>query len=245
MSKSVIVERAVLVEHIIEGKRLGRHVEHDPRSRDYPYRIPEGISASTLVAVEHKRHGSIFDQGQLGSCTGNALAGAKNTEPEYHSGSTHLLAESGAKLIYSLGTQLDGLSDGYWPPTDTGSSGLAVSKAAKYLGLIGSYSHAFDMTAALAALQAGPVITGVPWYEGFDSPDANGLVKIAGQIRGGHEIEALGFEPGSDTVNFTDALIKIANSWGTGWGQAGYFYWTVATWRELLAQQGDVTILGA
>jgi len=232
---------ALIDEHVVEGKRLGRHVEHDPRSRDYAYKA----ATTALVAVEHMRHGSIFDQGQLGSCTGNAACGAKNTAPLYHSGSTHLETEASAVDIYSLGTRLDGLGDGYYPPTDTGSSGLAVSKAMKQLGMIGSYSHAFDMTAALAALQAGPVITGVLWYEGFDTPDANGLVKISGQVRGGHEIVARGFEPGSDTTNFLDALILLDNSWGTGYGVNGSFKWTVATWQKLLNQQGDVTILHA
>lgn len=226
---------SLLEEHIIEGKRLGRHIEHDPRSRNFAYEA----TVATLVPVEHKRHGGIFNQGQLGSCTGNAACGAKNTEPLYHAGSTHLIVEAGAVDIYSLATRLDGLSDGYWPPHDTGSSGLAVSKAMKQEGMIGSYQHAFDMDAALAALQAGPVITGVNWYEGFDTPDANGLVKISGQIRGGHELVARGYQP---AANPDDALIKLDNSWGTSWGLNGSFFWTVATWRTLLSEQGDVTI---
>jgi hypothetical protein len=228
----------VLDEHVVSGKRLGRHVEHDPRSRDYAYEA----KVATLIDVVHKRHGGIFDQGQLGSCTGNAACGAKNTEPLYHSGSTHLIAEAGAVDIYSLATRLDGVSDGYYPPTDTGSSGLAVAKAMKQEGMIGSYSHAFDIDAALAALQAGPIITGVNWYEGFDTPDANGLVKIAGQIRGGHELVGRGYV---SAPNPDDALILLDNSWGLGYGNGGHFYWTVATWKKLLAQQGDVTILGA
>lgn len=83
------VKRVALVEQVVAGKRLGRHVEHDPRSRAYAYEIPDGLTS--LLAVEHKRHGGIFNQGQLGSCTGNAACGAKNTEPLYHSGSSHQL----------------------------------------------------------------------------------------------------------------------------------------------------------
>lgn len=236
----VKVVRRVLDEHVVDGRRLGRHVEHDPRSRDFAFKV-DAPAKVELIAVEHKRYGSIFDQGNLGSCTGNAAAGAKNTEPLYHSGSAHTLTESGAKDLYSLASRLDGLSDGYWPPTDTGSSGLAVAKAAKQQGIIGSYSHAFDMDAALAALQAGPVITGVDWYEGFDEPDpGTGLVVIAGQVRGGHELVARGYEPAASP---DDALILLDNSWGTGWGLSGHFKWTVATWRKLLDAQGDVTVL--
>ena len=230
----VLVEK--IEENVVEGKRLGRHVEHDPRSRDYPYEIV----STTLVAVEHKRHGSIFDQGQIGSCTGNAIGGARNTEPVFRTGD-HIITETGARDLYELATILDGIP-GQYPPHDTGSSGLAASKAARQLGMIKSYSHAFDMDAALAALQASPVITGVAWYEGFDSPDpTTGVVKISGQIRGGHEIVARGYEP--QGTNPDDALILLDNSWGKDWGLNGHFYWTVATWKELLNQQGDVTIL--
>lgn len=230
------VLRQRLEEHVIEGKRLGRHIEHDPRSRDYAYEVS---AEGTLIAVEHKRHGGILDQGQIGSCTGNAAAGAHNTEPIYHSGQTHTLTETGAKDLYELATILDGFP-GHYPDQDTGSSGLAVAKAMRQEGMIKSYQHAFDMDAALAALQAGPVITGISWYEGFDDPDINGLVEISGQVRGGHEIVARGYVP---ATNPDEALILLDNSWGTSWGVSGRFYWSVGTWKQLLADGGDVTIL--
>lgn len=81
----------------------------------------------------------------------------------------------------------------------------------------------------------GPVITGVPWYEGFDTPDSNGLVSISGQVRGGHEFEVLGYDPATD-------LATAVISWGAGWGTAGRFRFTSAVWGELLAQQGDITV---
>jgi hypothetical protein len=231
------VIRKILEEHAVEGKRLGRHIEHDPRSRDYAYEV--FVKAADLHAVEHVRRGDILNQRHLGSCVGNAAAGAKNTEPLYD-GDDHILHEDGAVDIYSLATRLDGLSDGYYPPDDTGSSGLAAAKAMKQQGMIGSYQHAFGIDAALSALQVGPVITGVGWYQGFDTPNADGLVKIAGQIRGGHELVARGYQP---APNPDDALIKLDNSWGPAFGVNGSFYWTVAIWKRLLAEQGDVTIL--
>lgn len=231
----MIVERMMLVEEPIEGKRLGRHVEHDPRSKDFPFAAESG---TTLVTVEHKRHGAIFDQGQIGSCTGNAIAGATNTEP-IRGINDHILNENAAVIAYIRGSILDGFP-GFYPDEDTGSSGLAVAKAAKQMGWISGYSHAFSIDAALAALQKGPVITGVPWYEGFDSPNADGLVEIAGQIRGGHEIVARGYIA---ATNPDDSLILLDNSWDTSYGVNGHFYWTVATWRKLLENRGDATIL--
>lgn len=232
----MIVERMILVEEPVEGKPLGRHVEHDPRSKDYPFTLLS--DASALQTVEHKRHGSIFDQGQIGSCTGNAMAGARNTEPVFDP-DDHVLTEMGALTAYIRASIIDGFP-GYYPAQDTGSSGLAVAKAAKQMGWIKGYSHAFSIDAALTALQSGPVITGVHWYEGFDSPDENGLVQIAGQIRGGHEIVARGYQ---SAPNPDDALILLDNSWGTSYGKDGHFFWTVATWRRLLNESGDATIL--
>lgn len=146
-------------EHSIgHGGRLGRHVELDPRSRAFA--VP--AAADTITKVRHRRYG-ILDQGDLGSCTGNAITGCLNTLPLHITG-THLKTEADAVRLYSEATRLDSFQGAY-PPEDTGSSGLAACKAAKNEGLISGYRHAFSVEAALTALMSGPVITGVNWYE--------------------------------------------------------------------------------
>lgn len=226
---SVTVRR--IDEHSGAGP-LGRHVEHDERSRDYPF---EAVSAVPLKKVLWTRTGGPFDQGQLGSCTGNAIAGVLNTKPFHKTGKT--LTETDAVSIYSAATVVDGVP-GTYPPDDTGSSGLAVCKVAQSRGLISGYRHAFSLEQALQALMVGPVITGVSWYESFDTPDSKGLVTIGGSVRGGHEFEVRGYNPKTD-------LVCAENSWGKGWGVGalgGIFYFTSKTWAALLADQGDVTV---
>lgn len=210
--------------------RLGRHVEHDERSRGFAVDVDE---AAALKKVLHLRYGNPFNQGELGSCTGNAMAGVLNTAP-FHSASGKLRSEKDAVAIYEAATTIDGIA-GQYPPDDTGSSGLAVCKVAKSKGWIAGYKHAFSISAALQALQKSPVITGVAWYEGFDTPDAHGVVDISGSVRGGHEFEVRGYDPATD-------LLTAENSWGTSWGLKGLFHFTSKTWAELLAQQGDVTV---
>lgn len=210
----------------IPGMRLGRHVRHDPRSRDYP-----AAEAPVLVNALHQRHCAPFDQGDLGSCTGNAAAGLLMTEPFYSAGRD--LDEGDAVELYGRATRLDRYR-GVYPPTDTGSSGLAVMKAARQEGYLAGYAHAFGLQHALAALVLSPVITGVPWYEGFDKPDATGLVEIRGDVRGGHEFEVIGIDVDARTV-------RCVNSWSAEWGDGGYFVMTWDAWDRLLHEQGDVT----
>lgn len=229
-----MIRTVLLREEPVEGKRLGRHVEHDSRSRDYPAKVTTGVKS-----VNHRRYGEIFDQGDIGSCTGNAAAGACNSTPLHIKGN-HELHEADALDIYKVATTIDNVH-GVYPPDDTGSTGLAVGKALQKMGLITEYRWAFNINDAIGALMLNPVITGVPWYEGFDKPNADGLVKIAGQIRGGHEFLIRQFI--YDAQDPLKSLVVADNSWGKAWGKAGRFRFTVQTWNELLGQDGDVTVL--
>lgn len=220
-----------LPEIHVPGKRLGRHVEHDLRSKTFKVVHPP---AAKLVSKKWVRHGSIFNQGDLGSCTGNAMAGVINTEPFYIVGRT--FTEKNAVLLYENATRLDDIA-GQYPPDDTGSSGLAVAKAAQQLGLVASYSHAMTTNDALLALSnIGPIIVGIEWYEGFDTPQGDGaLLVIGGAVRGGHELEV-------DEIDVDKKLIRIPNSWGTSWGDKGYCTMSFDTFDRLLHSQGDATI---
>jgi hypothetical protein len=211
----------------MEGRRLGRHVHHDPRSLGF-----EAARAPEIVSVSHKATGLPLNQGEIGSCTANALCGALDSAPDF-TGSTPL-TEADAVRLYELETKLEGQP---YPPNDPGGSGLMVCKAAKQLGLISSYSHAFGIEHALQALVLRPVITGISWYTSFDSPDSTGLIKLApgATVRGGHEVLA-------DGIDADQKLVWFWNSWGTQFGVGGRFCMSFDTWEELLSQHGDVTV---
>jgi len=207
--------------------RLGRHVRHDPASRAFAV---EAAPTSTLVSVVHKRRVPPYDQGNLGSCVGNATAGILSTAPFRHS-----FHERTAVRIYSAATKLDAYPGDY-PPDDTGTDGLAGAAVAKAKGWCSAYLHAFSLEAALTALQTSAVMVGMAWLTGCDKPDGTGLIRYTGTVRGGHEICA-------DSINVKDRLVGFTNSWGTSFGAAGRFY---MTWDDLglaLADQGDVTQL--
>jgi hypothetical protein len=225
------MDKGFYKEIVVADKRLGRHIDHDPRSLRYTVK-PRGV----IVSRAWTRILGILDQGNVGSCTGNALVGALGTNPDYarlSSAQAKLLGEPLALELYSAAEDIDG--DGPYPPNDNGSSGLSVAKAAKARGLINGYTHITSIDAAFTAIANGPFIVGSDWYSGFDSP-TNGLVKISGSIRGGHEYECVAYDAQTDLWTF-------ANSWGYGYAKSGFFSYSSATFETLLADQGDATVL--
>ncbi len=112
------------IRGITERNRLGRHIEHDERSKNFAVaRLTTAPKSATF-----KRNCPAFDQGNLGSCTGNAMAGVLMTDPFWKAG--RLLTESDAVRLYSEATHLDKIRGSY-PPEDTGSSGLNFLSQAK------------------------------------------------------------------------------------------------------------------
>jgi hypothetical protein len=217
-------------EQVIPGKRLGRHVNHDPRSLSYL--MPPGATPATAMWT---RRVPVFDQGDLGSCTGNAAAGVLGTDPFYAKLPSGLVDdENEAVTLYGAATSLDSYPGSY-PPDDTGSDGLSVAKACQKAGLISGYQHITSVAAAQTAIQSGPFIVGVNWYASMDTPDANGLVTVSGSIRGGHEFECHGYDAAADLWWFT-------NSWGPSWGKDGTFCMSSASFTRLLSEQGDATV---
>lgn len=223
----------LIAEEQVPGRRLGRNVNFDDRSLRYLVSSP----ARALASVEHERVTPVLDQGDLGSCTGNASCGALGTKPLYDAlPSGHpALDETLAVHIYSEATKIDPY-DGQYPPTDTGSDGLSVAKVCTTLGYISGYLHATTLEAMQNALQDTAVIVGVNWYEGFDSPDSNGVVKVSGKVRGGHEFEVVG-------IDMDKGLFHAINSWGTAWGKNGHFYFSFDSMTRLLSEDGDCTQL--
>jgi hypothetical protein len=124
---------------------------------------------------------------------------------------------------------------GEFPPDDTGSSGLGVARAAKALGYISAYHHAFGLGHALAALTLSPVIVGFEWLEGCDDPDKDGLVRYEGRSRGGHEVEAYGLDVERE-------LVHLYNSWSPSWGLRGTFSLTFDDFGRALEAAGDVVV---
>ncbi|MEV7394357.1 C1 family peptidase [Streptomyces sp. NPDC091215] len=243
----------LIEQHHRPGQHLGRHVEHDPRSLQYAHGV---LPTSAIKTVEWVRRIPILDQGNLGSCTGNAGTGILGTDSAGRTASTKVtitpagaaashgvfvagtydLDEAFAVCLYKLATILDGVSGAY-PPDDTGSTGIGVAKALKALGLAGAYTHAFSIAALNSALQNGPVMIGIEWLNSMFDPKSDGRIPVDAStgVAGGHELELSKYDASTGEY-------WVPNSWNTSWGDAGWGYLTTGDLTWLLSQQGDVTV---
>jgi len=184
----------------------------------------------------------VENQGALGSCTANALAGAlefleRKDNVAFEDVSRLFIyynerviehtvkSDSGAMLrdgIKTLAKQ-GVCSEKLWPYTI--SKFAATPGAACYKdGLnhqITSYQRILLLNEMLACLADGfPFVFGFTVYESFESPEVakSGVVPMPGPAErtlGGHAVVAVGYTQ-------ADSRFIVRNSWGAQWGQKGY-----------------------
>ena len=223
-------------ETVVSGHRLGRHIHRGPH---FDARVAEKTN-QPIVSVTYTRHCPPFDQGDVGSCTGNASAGALMTDPLWVPGRAY--TEADALNFYSQATHYNGTPNDYYPPNDTGSSGPAVADALEADKLISNFTHAVDLQGALEGLMSVPGIFGVSWMTSFDSPLPTGECPLTpdATVRGGHEIQA--FE-----VDTENQRVWFYQSWGATWGGLGNgtFWLSYDTLTNLFSQQADATFFVA
>lgn len=246
-------------EAVREGARLGRHLELDARSLAYAVeRELEALLRSPHIRpVEHLPTIGILDQGNLGSCTGNAgayalssLVGSERLSQVRLDGlglsSDDATAnERFAVALYHEATVEDGFP-GTYPPDDSGSSGIGVCRALKRAELIGRYRWATTARGFAAMLQDGGVMLGLPWYSAFFDPSPAGFIDadlrwMQSGIAGGHEVFCEAIEAW-DNRDLNRCILRFSNSWSRGWGASGRGRLRMSTY-EAIKQQCDVKAL--
>ena len=211
---------------------LGRLPQFDARSRAFPIR--------SLVAAKPPRSytwscGVTIDQGMEGSCVGHAWAHELAARPRVIPGVGHDFA----RRVYFDAQRIDEWDGGAYPgaaPFYEGTSVLAGAKVVKALGAMDEYRWAFGLSDLILAVgYAGPAVLGINWYEGMFDPDPSGLVRVSGDVAGGHAIVANG-------VSVKRRLVRLHNSWGPGWGVGGHAFIGWDDLERLLHEQGEACI---
>lgn len=217
-----------------------------PDARDHLYSAaPVALPAS----VDLRQYCSaVEDQGQLGSCTGNAIAGiielmqrkqnlarGKDVSRLFIYYEERVLIgtvnqDSGAyirdgiKVVNKKGAPLESL----WPynisrfrtrPTNAAYNDALKRKAT-------AYQRVTNFAGVKTALSQGyPVVMGFDVYSSFEtSIVANtGMMPYPNvnteQLLGGHAVAIVGY---NDNLNGGRFICR--NSWGSRWGAGGYFY---------------------
>lgn len=229
---------------LVRDPRLGRQWAFDSRNLHYL-----ATREATYTDVRHPRHIPIYDQGQTGACTGNAIGGACASGPLWNALSQILqqtMLDRGENLadeFYGEATVLDPFPGTYnWQnpsdpnSQDTGSDGTSACKAAKNDGYISGYKHALSLSTALGSLERQPVISGMNWYESMFTPNSKGIISISpgSGVAGGHELCF-------DEIVVEEKLVGFQQSWGE-WGIDGRGYMSWDTWARLLSENGDVNV---
>ena len=210
--------------------------------RDYLY-APTVVKTSNYVDLR-PYCSPIEDQGRLGSCTGNAIAGAiellmkrnnkfadisrlfiyyyerllENTV-NYDSGA---YIRDGIKACYTYGAATENL----WPydisKFRNRPSIDAVNDASRRK--VKLYERVADFNGVINAIDNGyPVTIGFDVYSSFDSPTVarTGIMPYPNlrkeTLLGGHAVLIVGYNKNNDTF-------IVRNSWGKYWGDNGYFY---------------------
>lgn len=224
-----------MAQHV-DGHGLGRWAVLDPANRAFD----AGRRLTTLKTVRwDSPNQPILDQGEVGACTGFAVANLLNM-PAFarnrHRVKSGYMNNGDGLSFYHLATVRDGFR-GTYPPIDTGSTGTAAAGGAKSLGYWTYYGHTFSMSSFLANLQTQPVMMGTLWTRGMMDPDRNGVIHVTGDIDGGHEWAACRY-------NASTHMVGGLNQWTREWGLSGRF-WIPAdevAWLLAKAQSGDVVV---
>ena len=161
----------------------------------------------------------VLDQGNVGSCTGNAVTQFLNTDFAIgRSKRKSYLTEDDAVKIYTAATVYDDpVFPGNYPTVDTGSNGDFACVGAVQLGYLSGFGNICpDLASIVAALGKQPLIVGSQWTYSMFSPDYRGFVEATGDLVGGHEYLMLGYDaPGR--------YFTFLNSWSEKWGLKGRF----------------------
>jgi C1A family cysteine protease len=244
---------------VVGKSRFGRVYDRlpDPADVEAPsYELPEDPYAIPTAVDLRPLCSPVFDQGQVGSCTGNAAAGAfeflqlkelkaatpgvEEFDPSKYDPASRLFIyynerrldhdteeDAGATLHDAVCSLLyyGCCPESVWPYVESQAL-VEPSEAAYQAALshkISKYYRFADLEHIKHSIASGyPVIIGISIYESFESDEvaATGLVPMPGpneQYLGGHAVMIVGYDD-------TKGHVIVRNSWGTSWGDKGYFY---------------------
>lgn len=215
-----------------------------PDARDFQFSAPDAVVVNLPSKVDlRSKCPPIYDQGQLGSCTANAIAGAyefdqvQERQPDFRPSRLFIyfnertmegtvdidagaMIRDGIKSVAKLGV----CTEDSWPydiAAFADRPGAACFREALKHQAIVYRSVPQRLNLLQACLATGtPFVFGFSVYDGFESDEVarTGVVDMPGPKEkqvGGHAVVAVGYDNAQQRF-------LVRNSWGRAWGQKGY-----------------------
>lgn len=217
-----------------------------PDARDYKYAAPVELIGALPAKVDlTSTCPPVYDQGQLGSCTANAIGAAIEFDQikqkltpfapsrlfiYYNERSMEgtVDSDSGAQIrdgVKSVNEQ-GACPEDLWPydiaqfttqPTDACYKSALLHKAVLYHRV--DDNNLEQMKGCLAS--GYPFVFGFTVYSSFEGPEVAKtghapMPQSDEQVLGGHAVVAVGYDD-------ENKWFIVRNSWGTSWGLSGYF----------------------
>ena len=218
-----------------------------PDARDHIFAAPLNMFPQGVPpAVDLRPHcPAVYDQGQLGSCTANAIGGAlefdrkKQGLPDFIPSRLFIYynervmegtvgSDAGAQIRDGVKSvaKIGAPPENDWPyvitkfadqPPAAAYSDAKLDRAIQYMRVVQLLAQ---MQGCLAA--GFPFVFGFTVYESFESQAVaqTGIMPMPAPNEkklGGHAVMAVGYDN-------AQRMVTVRNSWGQGWGDKGYFY---------------------
>lgn len=221
-----------------EERILDWQSEHDPKSRSFPIRalLPESIKPVRKMW----KQGVVLDQGSEGACVGFGWTATLLAEPFAPQKQPTIASAQTAALSYYKRAQV---IDEWEGENYSGTSVLAGAKIMQAEGYVGEYRWCFGIEDLRdAVLTKGPVVLGVPWYQGMYHTRKSGLVEVTGDKVGGHCIVVTGYHPAKAIEGRQLEVFRWRNSWGRDYGLNGSAFIAYSDLSNLLKDGGEACI---
>jgi hypothetical protein len=166
----------------------------------------------------------VKDQDGCGSCVAHAIVAQEESAIEIAQNASKPLPDLAEDEFFSHGGNCNNgwiFERAYPVAKDTGIMTQACydSGSCKDRSYIDSWTTTRDPK---TALQVGPIVSGIDWDNDWFYYDGGIINDGSGTIAGGHALEIVGYnDPGQYWI--------VKNSWGSSWGESGYFRMSYTT----------------
>lgn len=205
--------------------RLGRLPATDLRDHRFPLRAP---SPTRTYRMWHVRR--VLDQSSTSACVGFSGTAWMDCGPV-----RNLTPDAGA-FDYAFNLYRECQRHDEWDgeePSYFGTSVRALFKVLQARGIVESYHWAWNTAQIVAwVLERGPVVLGTVWTDSMFNPGKGGLLKVEGNVIGGHAYLCVG-------ANTKTRTVRCLNSWGQSYGVKGRFTLTFDDLDKLMREDGE------